>query len=649
MEQIEFIYKQNIILIQCHINDRMREIVNKFILKTFINKNSVIFLYSGNIINDELKLSEIIGKDKIDKMRILVYSLDNINNNKIIIKSKYIICPKCKENIKFKLNEYKIYLYECKNGHRIDDILLDEFEKTQYIDISKIECNICKEKRISNTYKNDFYKSLTCGINICPLCKSSHNKLHNIINYEQKNYICEKHNEIYIKYCDECKMNICIMCEKEHKNHRNISYGEIIPNYEKIKEYMKELRKSIDIFNKNIEKIIYKLEKVKENIEIYYNINNNIINNYVIKNRNYEILQNINEINNNIIEEINKINKDEDINNKIIKILNIYNKMTNKYVSEINIIYDIYKKNKKIEKENTINIFGGEFVKNNKNICKMIIDDEEYEIKEKYNIKKFNKNKLKIKFKGIDNVTDMSYMFNYCTSLSSLPDIAKWNTNNVTNMSYMFSGCSSLSSIPNISKWNTNNVTNMSYMFYNCSSLSSLSNISKWNVNNVTDMSNMFYNCSSLSSLPDISKWNINNVTDMSYMFNYCTSLSSLPDISKWNTNNITNMVGMFFGCSSLTSIPNISKWNTNKIININDMFSYCSSLSSLPNISKWNTNNVTNMSWMFFGCSSLSSLPDISKWITNNVTDMSYMFYYCSSLSSLLIFQNGILIMSLI
>jgi hypothetical protein len=74
-------------------------------------------------------------------------------------------------------------------------------------------------------------------------------KLHdNIINYEQKNYICEKHNENYIKYCDECKKNICIMCVKEHKNHNNnILFEDILPNNDEIKEYMEELRKSIDI------------------------------------------------------------------------------------------------------------------------------------------------------------------------------------------------------------------------------------------------------------------------------------------------------------------------------------------------------------------------------------------------------------------
>ena len=53
--------------------------------------------------------------------------------------------------------------------------------------------------------------------------------------------------------------------------------------------------------------------------------------------------------------------------------------MVEKDISEINIIYDI-------KEENNINIFGFKFVENNKNICKMIIDNNEYEISEKYNI-----------------------------------------------------------------------------------------------------------------------------------------------------------------------------------------------------------------------------------------------------------------------
>ena len=100
---------------------------------------------------------------------------------------------------------------------------------------------------------------------------------------------------------------------------------------------------------------------------------------YRIKNKNYEILQNIKEIyNNKIIEEINKVNNDKDISNKINNIINLYNKIIN--LSEINIIYDINKKDE-------INIFGAEFVKSNKDKCKMIIDNKAYKLKEKYYIK----------------------------------------------------------------------------------------------------------------------------------------------------------------------------------------------------------------------------------------------------------------------
>ena len=179
--------------------------------------------------------------------------------------------------------------------------------------------------------------------------------------------------------------------------------------------------------------------------------------------------------------------------------------------------------------EDNINIFGSEFVKNNKNNCKMIIDNKEYDLEEKFNIKNCNNNILNIKLKGIDNITNMSYMFKWCSSLSSLPDISKWNTDNVTNMSYMFYGCESLISLPDISKWNTSNVNDMSYMFRECKSLISLPDISKWNIYKVTMSHDMFSGCTSLISLPNISKWNTSN-NNIENMFNDC--LNSLINSS---------------------------------------------------------------------------------------------------------------------
>ena len=124
---------------------------------------------------------------------------------------------------------------------------------------------------------------------------------------------------------------------------------------------------------------------------------------------------------------------------------NSNNKKSNKDIQEINIVYNI--NNKEI-----IRLFGDKFVRNNKKICKMIIDNKKYKIEAEYNVKNYKKNKLEIKLKGIKNITNMSYMFSGCSSLISLPDISKWNNNNVTNMSFMFYGCSSLISLPDISK-----------------------------------------------------------------------------------------------------------------------------------------------------------------------------------------------------
>ena len=157
----------------------------------------------------------------------------------------------------------------------------------------------------------------------------------------------------------------------------------------------------------------------------------------------------------------------------------------------------IIKKNK-----NIINIFGKTFVKNNKNNCKLIIDKKEEELFSVLNIK--GKKDIRIKLKEIKPITNISYIFYKCSSLSSLPDISNWNTSNIIDMSCMFEGCSSLSTLPDISNWNTSNVIDMSSMFNGCSSLSSLPDISNWNTIKVTDLSHMFSKCSSLSSLPDI-------------------------------------------------------------------------------------------------------------------------------------------------
>ena len=226
------------------------------------------------------------------------------------------------------------------------------------------------------------------------------------------------------------------------------------------------------------------------------------------------------------------------------------------------------------------------------------------------------------------NVTDMSYMFFNCSSLTSL-DVTHFNTAKVTDMGYMFSDCSKLTSL-DVTHFNTANVTDMSTMFYNCSSLTSL-DVTHFNTANVTDMSYMFQNCLKLPSL-DVTNFNTAKVTDMSYMFTSCKKLPSL-DVTNFNTAKVTDMSSMFSSCSKLTSLD-VTNFNTVNVKKMSRMFTGCSALTSLD-VTNFNSENVTNMSYMFNKCSKLTSL-DVSNFNTKKVTNMSFMFSYCSTLTTI-------------
>ena len=233
-------------------------------------------------------------------------------------------------------------------------------------------------------------------------------------------------------------------------------------------------------------------------------------------------------------------------------------------------------------KYKNIQIFGKNFVKNNKNKCKIIIDGKEYKLCSYLPINIINKSMVEMKLEIIKPFTSMKDMFSNCQSLIYFND-NNLNTSEVTDISNMFYECRQLSSISDISKWNTSKITDMNSMFKGCSLLLYLPDISKWDTSLVTDMSYMFAGCSSLLPLPDISKWNLINVTDVSCMFEGCSSLLYFPDISQWNTSNIYYMSDMFKGCSSLSILPDISKWNTSNVVFMNDIFRECLSLMIPP------------------------------------------------------------------
>ena len=546
MSNVNFLFNGQTISVQCKNEEKMKEIFQSFCSKIGIDINNYIYLNGGKIINFDSKLDEL---GEISGNSILVLDKLNksiINNAKSLVQSKDVICPKCQESCRLYFKNYKFKLADCKNGHRTNNILLDEYYNTQFINESNIKCgNNCKNSK-SETYNGKFYKCYNCKINLCPLCYSKHDKKHKIINYDKKNYVCEKHKELFISYCENCNINLCLQCEIEHNNHNQISYKNIIPNKDEVEKKLIILKNKIDKLNENIENIINMLNKVKNNMNLLYNINYDIFNNYDFGNRNYELFKNLTLINNIECNNIDEIINNNDISKKFKNLLNIYNQMTtkDKILNQMKMVY-------KVGWSDKIKIVSEDFVKNNKDKCKLIINGNEIELCEYIDIKNMDlKEELEVILKETNTITSMNRMFRDCPNLFSLPDFSEWDTSNVTDMHSLFNGCSSLTILSDISNWNTENVKTIRYLFWGCMSLTHLPDISKWNTSNMTDFEGVFNNCSKLLYLPDISKWDTSKVNTMKKLFKNCKSLKSLPDISKWNLDKVNDFTDMFYGCN---------------------------------------------------------------------------------------------------
>ena len=569
MNQVEFKYNGLSIVIQCNENEKIKTICQQFCKKADIDKNKIFFSYNGkagNEFNEELMVNQMVNSiDKIEnKMTILVY---NINEEKetqqTIIKSNEIICPKCGEICKIKFNNYKISLYDCKNGHEINNLSYDEYEKSQYKDISKIICGNCNEKNMYNSFNKEFYKCLECNINLCLLCKSNHNKNHNIINYKQLNYICGKHNKEFMNYCKKCKCNLCMFCNNDHKDHDKIFIGDIISNKNELENKIKEIKEYIDKFNNNTNEIIEMLNEVKNNINKYYKILVEIVNNYDMKNINYETLFNLKEIynNNNLIKDLNEVNNDENNTNKFNNIIKIYKKIKNSKRNEIKLELDIKKEdiNKDIYFLDNTNGFcniNGKIGMHCHDLLKELNESntELYinGIKNKYS-KFFRPEKegiYKILIKINIQMQDCSFMFFGCNNLIDI-DLSSFDTQNVTNIGGMFYNCNNLKRI-NLSSFDTKIVTNMMSMFYSCNNLTDI-NLSSLDTKNVTNMSYMFCDCYNLKNI-NLSSFDTKNVTNMSFMFENCKNLKDI-DLSSFDTKNATIINNIFNGCCNLKKI----------------------------------------------------------------------------------------------
>ena len=237
-----------------------------------------------------------------------------------------------------------------------------------------------------------------------------------------------------------------------------------------------------------------------------------------------------------------------------------------------------------------------------------------------------------INLQGLDpkSAISINYMFSNCISLESI-DLSMFKSNVLVEMKNLFSNCISLIDI-NLNGFYAHNVVYMNNLFNNCTSLKSIS-LTDFDIRNAKYLTNMFGHCSSLEYI-DIKTFDTNNVIDMSSMFSYCSSLEYI-DISNFITNNIEDISSMFSHCYSLKYLD-ITNFDTSGVKDMNSMFSHCHSLTSINfNIEKFVTNKVTNLSYLFSHCYSLTTI-DISNFDTGRVSKFDGMFSHCYSITSI-------------
>lgn len=230
------------------------------------------------------------------------------------------------------------------------------------------------------------------------------------------------------------------------------------------------------------------------------------------------------------------------------------------------------------------------------------------------------------------HVTDMSYMFSGCNSLTSLKGLENFKTSNVTNMAYMFSECSKIAML-DVSNLSTSNVTDISHMFSMCNLITNINGLEKFDTLQVTNMENVFYACESLTSL-NLSSWNTSNVTRTESMFSFCSGLRTI-DLSNWNTNNFKVVAAMFNKCKNLEAIKGLNNFNTANMTHFSDMFRECVKLSGTITIANPIVSNQYGYNGMFTECSTDPNVKFIVNYTSSETKAVAQRMVNTKSVNS--------------
>lgn len=202
------------------------------------------------------------------------------------------------------------------------------------------------------------------------------------------------------------------------------------------------------------------------------------------------------------------------------------------------------------------------------------------------------------------NFTSLQQAMYYYKGLKEFEYIG---TNSVTNVSNMFNNCTSLEKV---TAFDTSTVTNFSSMFR----YSTIHTIPQFDLSSATSITYMFADCSSVYKLPKMTL--PSTVTNLTYVFRYATKLQEIPFN---NLNHVTTFTSAFEHCYAIRGF----NYSLDSATNLTQMFNQCKSLQTV----KFNNvpvGQITNCSYAFGGCTSLTYIKSFD---TSNVTNFNFMF----------------------
>ena len=262
-------------------------------------------------------------------------------------------------------------------------------------------------------------------------------------------------------------------------------------------------------------------------------------------------------------------------------------------------LFSIIKLVYEIKDEKIITILDSDFVNNNKNNCKMIVDNKIYLLSDKYQIFDEKMKLLKIKLLVLNNKKiDLSFMFYNCKSLKEFKLVSKFEE-----------------IIKEDNKKEYHNNQSKNKLIDNSVDANTQSDLtSKNNGNDINHLLNqaikIYYMYNDFDRNNDLEK--LNNIINLSN--DYITP--SLNSIEYKNKNNNCIEYNLFNENSlSLNNWKNIRL--NNDSLNLYKVY---------KNIEK-DKIIATDLSYMFFGCSSLLSITGLSKINTSNVKYLNHMF----------------------